>query len=367
MELRTSPGGQDLGLPGGTGGERAVLAQDELVAGDDDLLHPPLAAQLDRRAQEPQADRLRLARLRRSRRQLAQELDVALGRRGRAVSEERGRVLVELEVGGVDVHVGLLQLAELAQLGRGEGGLHGAAAAEQRHVADRRVAQRLERVVGDVRDPQLLVGQAEHPGHVDGDVAVADDHGLVDPEVERMVAVVGVAVVPADEAGGRPDAGQVGAGDPEGAVRLGADGVDHGVVALHELVAVHVPADLDVAEPAQARVGRRLVVDPRDGLDLRVVGRHAGADEPPRRGQALVEVDLHLGVVLGQEVPGGVEAGGARADDGHPQRASHAPHPRRSIARGRVRPRALASPYGRMRNCALRAFDERPEASCAFT
>ena len=44
------------------------------------------------------------------------------------------------------------------------------------------------------------------------------------------------------------------------------------------------------------------------------------ADQPERGGQPVVHVDLDLEVLLLLEVLGGVEAGGAGADHGHPQR-----------------------------------------------
>ena len=50
------------------------------------------------------------------------------------------------------------------------------------------------------------------------------------------VLEVGVAVVPGDECGGRPGAGQVLARDPQRPVGLRADGVDDGVVELQQLV-----------------------------------------------------------------------------------------------------------------------------------
>ena len=107
-----------------------------------------------------------------------------------------------------------------------------------------------------------------------------------------QLLVVGMAVVPGDELEGRPRAGQVLARDPEPPVGLRADGVDDGVVEAREVFVVQVAADLDVAEEAEAR----LVGDPleraRDRLQLRVVGRDAEPDEPPRGRQPLDHVDL---------------------------------------------------------------------------
>ena len=179
---------------------------------------------------------------------------------------------------------------------------------------------RLDRGVGRVGRRELLGRQREHPRDVDRDVPVPDHDRALAREVELEVLEVGVAVVPGDELGRRPRAGQVLAGDPEPPVGLRADGVDDRVVALAQLVVRHVAPDLDVAEEAEARPRSDLLERARDGLELRVVGRDAEPDEPPRRRQPLDHVDLgrRFG---GQQGAGGVEAGRAGADDGDAERA----------------------------------------------
>ena len=87
-----------------------------------------VAEDRDRRDEEAQADRPRLA-LGRPHRVLVQQLDVPA--RPLPVLLERPLARgVEHEVGGIDDHVGARELAELLQLGRREGRLHRAAAAE---------------------------------------------------------------------------------------------------------------------------------------------------------------------------------------------------------------------------------------------
>src|SRR3954447_14019431 len=101
-----------------------------------------------------------------------------------------------------------------------------------------------------------------------------------------------MAVVPGHELGGRVRARAVLAGDAEPVVVGRSDRVDDGVVALEELLAGDLAAQRDAAEEAEARLGRRLLVDARDRLELGVVWRDAGADEAERRGQRVEEVDL---------------------------------------------------------------------------
>ena len=62
---------------------------------------------------------------------------------------------------------------------------------------------------------KLFVRHQQHPRHVQRDVAVADDHRTLGRQIERVAGVVGMAVVPGDEVGGRMTARSVLAGDGE--------------------------------------------------------------------------------------------------------------------------------------------------------
>ena len=151
-------------------------------------------------------------------------------------------------------------------------------------------------MVGGVGLAQLVVGQGQHPGDVHRHVAVADHHGALAGEVELVVGVVGMGVVPADEGGGGVAAGQLFAGDAELAVGLAADREDDRVVEPLEVLDLDVVADLDVAEEAESLAGGGFFVDPDYRLDLRVVRGDAAADEAERRRQAVEEVDLSVQV-----------------------------------------------------------------------
>jgi hypothetical protein len=83
------------------------------------------------------------------------------------------------------------------------------------------------------------------------------------------------------------------------------------VVALEQLGARDVLAQLHAAEEAEARLLGGLLVDARDRLDLRVVGGDARAHEPERRRERVEQVDLEAG---SEQLVSRVEAGrtGAR-------------------------------------------------------
>ena len=278
-----------------------------------------VALDLDRRGEEAQDDPLLLA-LGRALGELAQGLDVDAGGLVDLVGlEEGGARRVELDVGRVDDDVGVLHLAQLPDLRVGEGGLDRPAAAEDDDLADLLRVEQLDRVVGGVGLAQLVVGQRQHPGDVHRHVAVADHHRPLAGEVEVVVGVVGMGVVPADEGGGGGAAGQVLAGDAERAVGLAADREDDRVVEPFQVLDLDVVADLDVAEEAEAVARRGFFVDPGHRLDLRVVGGDTAADQAERGRQAVEEVDLGVQVLALEDVLGGVEAGRAGADDGDAQ------------------------------------------------
>jgi hypothetical protein len=124
-----------------------------------------------------------------------------------------------------------------------------------------------------------------------------------------------MAVVPGDELGGRPGAAQVLARNPEASVALRADRIDDGVVEAHEVGVLDVPAELDVAEEAEAGLLGDPLERTRDRLQLWVIRRDPETDEAPGRGQPLDHVHLG-GWVGGQQGSGGIEAGRAGTDDG---------------------------------------------------
>jgi hypothetical protein len=208
----------------------------------------------------------------------------------------------------------------MSDLGVGEGRLQGAAAPEHDDLAHRAVADRLDRMVGCVRQLELRAGKGQHPGDVGGDVAVPDHDGALTGKIEFGVGEVGVGVVPVDEGGGRMAAGELLAGDAELPVDAGAVGEDDRVVPVGQLAHADVAADVDVAEEAEARPSRGLLVDADHRLDLGVVGRDTGADQAIRGRQPVEDVDLRRRLLLAQEVLGGVEPRRAGADDRHPQR-----------------------------------------------
>ena len=196
----------------------------------------------------------------------------------------------------------------------------GPAAADHHDLPQPRADDRVDRLVRRVRRRELLGGQRQHADAVDGDVAVPDHDRALVREVELQLLEVRMAVVPGDECGGGPRAGQILAGDPEPPVGLRADRVDDSAVQLEQLLVRDVTTDLDVAEEAEAGLRRRLLEGARDGLDVLVIGRDAEANEAPRRRQAVDQVDLDDRILALQQGIGRIEAGGTRTDDGDAQR-----------------------------------------------
>ena len=118
-----------------------------------------------------------------------------------------------------------------SSLGRRQRRLHRPAAAERRRSRGSR-SRRSPAIAASVVSVgrELLGRERQHARDVERDVAVPDHDRPLAGEVERQVLEVGVAVVPGDELGRRPGAGQVLAGDAELPVGLRADRVDDRVV-----------------------------------------------------------------------------------------------------------------------------------------
>src|SRR5207237_10399610 len=131
---------------------------------------------------------------------------------------------------------GAAELAELLQLWRREGRLSRSPPSEHDDLAEAGASDRVDRVVARVGRRQLLACPREHAGDIDGNVAVPDHHGPLDLQIEPDVLVVGMAVVPGNELGGRPGSRQILAGNAETLVGLPADGVGAGVVDARPLL-----------------------------------------------------------------------------------------------------------------------------------
>ena len=112
-------------------------------------------------------------------------------------------------------------------------------------------------------------------------------------------------------------------GNAHVAVGLRAAGIDDRVIAALQLGVLDVGADRHVAEEPEPGLGGRLLEHARHRLDVGVVGRHAGAHQPPGRGQRVEHVDLGGQLLL-------------RSADGRRRRSRTVPS-RRSRRAGAVR------------------------------
>ena len=104
------------------------------------------------------------------------------------------------------------------QLGQGESSLGHSPARQQDNLLDTTVAQCLEGVVGDIGLRKFVRIRGEDAGDVKRDIAIADDDDLPAAQVEPMVGVIGMAVVPGDEVGRGLASRQVFAGNAEAAI-----------------------------------------------------------------------------------------------------------------------------------------------------
>src|SRR5699024_9562502 len=152
-----------------------------------------------------------------------QDLDVGLGLVGGLAGLDAA--FVHVEVLGVDDDLDTGLFVQFTQLHRGGLALGDTATGKDVYVGDLFGAQPVVHVVGDVGLEQVVGVLGQNTSDVDGDVARADDGDAVALHVPGG-GHVGVGVVPEDEVGGTVAAGEVDAGDVQGAVAVAAGGED---------------------------------------------------------------------------------------------------------------------------------------------
>ena len=131
-------------------------------------------------------------------------------------------------VGGVEHDV--VRRRQPDQLGQRERGLRGPAPRGDHDLADLRLPQRGQRVVGDVGAGQLVGIGGQDAGDVECDVAVADDDDPLVAQIDWEIGEFGMPVDPRDHLGRGAGARHSHAVDVEATVVRCADGVQHGVV-----------------------------------------------------------------------------------------------------------------------------------------
>ena len=175
----------------------------------------------------------------------------------------------------------------------------------------------IEGPADDVRAGELGPGLGEDSGDVEGDIAVADHRRGGDVQRRVEVGEIGVAVIPADERGRADHSGKAASGQFERPVVRRSGGEDDGVVKPGQLGDGHVRADGDIADEADVRRQRHLLVAPVDRLDRLVVGGDSRADQPVGDRQSVDHVDLDLVAVELLQRLGGVIARRSGTDDRH--------------------------------------------------
>ena len=131
----------------------------------------------------------------------------------------------------------------------------------------------------------------QHPGHVDGHVAIADDGDGGRIQVRRQVAEIRVAVVPADKGGGAIDPSRLRARNAHGPVQRRPGGQHHRIVEAAQLVQADIAAQDHVAEKAHPRRLGGAGKGAGDALGALMVGGDTGADQAERGRQGLDDID----------------------------------------------------------------------------
>ena len=167
--------------------------------------------------------------------------------------EMLGACRIERQIARIDDDIDAVEFAEFAQFRRGASGLDRTAARKNVQLRQVGAAQRLEGVQRrgrwwrDGRAPRARIRTASIVT-----LPMPITAAALLREVESVVRVFGMAVVPRHQFGRRMAAGQVFAGNAEMAVGFGTDGVEHRVVVLAQFGGRDVAADLDVAQKTES-------------------------------------------------------------------------------------------------------------------
>jgi hypothetical protein len=192
------------------------------------------------------------------------------------------------------------------------------------HFAHRRASKRFEGMVGDVGAGQVVGVRREHPGHIEGDIAVADDHRTFVAEIDWQIGEVGMPVDPRDQFGGGSGAGETHAVDVQPTIVGRTHRIQNGVMVGQQIGVAQMLADLDVEVEPEVAMTVDPVQKPGDPFGVLVVGRHPGAHQSVRRGQLLKDVDPQP--ILGEQLVGRIHPRRPGPNDGHGQRLTAGAH-----------------------------------------
>ncbi len=226
---------------------------------------------------------------------------------------------IKLKIVRIHDRVAVRQLPEFPQVRMRELRLRRTAASDNVDVSNPALGQYLESVRGNIGTPQLIRRLGENPADIDRDVSLTDDDGLLMRQIESQVAVIGMAVIPADKFACRVAACQMFPGYPHRSVGMRSAGEHDGVITILELLHADVAPDRDIAEESKPRRFGNSLVDGNGLLELRVVWGNAAAHQAEGRGQSLEHVD-HDRRLRPYECLGGVEAGRPATNDRRSQR-----------------------------------------------
>jgi len=227
---------------------------------------------------------------------------------------------IERGIFGRHDHIRPGQLIQFLDLRIGECCLGRSAPTQHVDGPDPAVAQRLKRVRRDIRNVQFVMSPRENAGHVHRHIAVADHNRASLSQVELVVAVVRMPVVPADKLGRGVAAREVFAGDFQPAIGLRANGVDDRVIVADQIDMVDIAPVFDVAEETQPGVAGGPLVSPCHRPDFRMIWGDAAAHQPEWGRQPFEQIDLDADRRLALQEIGGVEGGRSRPYDGNAQR-----------------------------------------------
>ena len=173
-------------------------------------------------------------------------------------------------------------------------------------------------MIGDVGDFNFLHPVGENTRHVNRHVSHADDHHAFRAQVKLQVAVIRMPVVPTHELGGRMHSGSVLSRNPKLPIAAAANGGQHCVVVVQQVLPAHVLSKFDIAEKTEALVAGNALVNLGYRLDLLVIRSHPAAHQAIRGRKPLEHIAPQGPGILLEQFLYRIKRRGAGPHNGNP-------------------------------------------------
>ena len=205
---------------------------------------------------------------------------------------------VQFQVLGSDRQIHIGKAADFPDFLGSELGLDRSPAAQHQDLFNRAAAKGLQSVPGDIRRGQIFRIPHQDSRDVHGHVAHTHHRHPPCGQIEPVVSMIRMPVVPRHKRSRRVATRQILSRNVQAPIRPTSDGIDNLIIMLLQFVHLQVTAHLDVAEESESGIPRGDFVGANDFLGFLVIRSHAVAHQPVGHGHALEHVHVQVEILL---------------------------------------------------------------------